>query len=112
LNAFIRVIFQPGQIRAFATADPERHLQRIQSQFGTQVLSDLPAHDAAGADVLHEGGVHPARAGADVGDVRDPEAVWTIGEELALHQVRTLIGWSSDRGTRWFTVAAQPVQSC
>jgi hypothetical protein len=40
---------------------PYRHLKRIESKIGTQVIRDLPAENPAGEQIHHESRIHPVR---------------------------------------------------
>jgi hypothetical protein len=48
------------------------HVQGVSDQFSAQVISDRPADHAAGVDVEHDRGIHPALTGAVLGDVSNP----------------------------------------
>ena len=62
-------------------------LQRIEHEVGVHRTTDPPADDAPGEHVDHEGHVQPALPGRDVGEVRDPELVGSIGLELAVDPI-------------------------
>ena len=49
--------------------------------------ADPPAHDAASKDVDDEGDIDPALPGRDLGDVRYPELIGTLGLELAVDPI-------------------------
>ena len=53
----------------------ERHPQRVENEIGAHVGGELPAHDAAAVDVEDEAEEHHAFPAAQIGAVRDPEAI-------------------------------------
>jgi len=65
----------------------ERHLERVDDDCGAGVGGHRPAHDQPRVGVLDGREVQPALAGAQVGDVRDPQHVRAIGTELPLDQI-------------------------
>src|SRR5919198_139645 len=67
---------------------PERHLQRIERQVGSQRAGRLPADDEARAGVDDERHIHPAAVGLDVRQVGNPQPVRRRCPELAGDQVR------------------------
>jgi len=69
-------------------ASVDRLLQRIERQVASKRVRDAPAHDPSREDVRDEGHVDEARPGGDVGEVRHPEPVRSIGLEVSLHEVR------------------------
>jgi hypothetical protein len=68
-------------------APPDRHLQGVDDQLGTDVIGDGPADDASAPRVEHHRHVHLALVGEVLGDVGDPEAVGSRHTELAVDQV-------------------------
>ena len=54
---------------------PERHVQRLEHEFGPQMVLHRPPHDAATVDVDHHREIQEARPGRDVRDVRHPELI-------------------------------------
>ena len=63
------------------------HLQGVEGEVAAQRRRDLPADDEAAEDVDDEGHVDEADVGLHVGEVRHPEAVGAIGDEVALDEV-------------------------
>src|SRR5688572_7167786 len=78
---------------------PERLLEGVERQVTPQRRRHAPAHDEAREDVDDERHVYEARPGRDVGDVRDPELVGTLGNEAALDEIRwpSLVGAGDSR---------------
>ena len=66
----------------------QRLLQRIEHKVRAHRTADPPAHDAPGEHVDDEGHIQPALPGRDIGEVRDPELVRTIGLELPVDPVQ------------------------
>ena len=56
-------------------APPERHLDGVDDELGTDVVGDRPAHDSAAEGVEDHGQVHLAVAGGVLGDVHHPQPV-------------------------------------
>ena len=77
------MVNQPGG-RASAV---ERHLERVDDEFGSQIVSHRRAHDQPGERVLDVREVQEPFPGRDVGDVRRPRLVGVGGAEVALEQV-------------------------
>jgi hypothetical protein len=65
----------------------DRHRQGVGDQAGPHVAGELPPGHHAGGQVDHGRQVQPPLAGAQVGDVGEPELVGGGGGELALDQV-------------------------
>ena len=70
---------------------PDAHLQRVQRKICPQRFRQLPADHAAGEHIDDERGIHPAREGSAVGDVRDPQLVRSGRGEVAFDQVRASV---------------------
>jgi hypothetical protein len=85
LNPAIGMMDQLGQVLAVASADG--HLERVEGQIGAQGLRHSPSDDAPGEGIGDEAGVAKACPGPYVGDVREPQAVGGVGEELTIDQV-------------------------
>ena len=63
-------------LNALVPPRPDRHFQRIEGKICLQVISDLPAQNAAGEQVHHERGIHEIRGDdGHVRDVRHPAAI-------------------------------------
>src|SRR3954470_23209804 len=74
-------------VGATATAR-EGHPERVENEVGAHVAGELPADDPAREDVDDEAEVdHPLPA-ADIGEVRDPQPVGSVGAEVAVDAVR------------------------
>jgi hypothetical protein len=86
---------QPLQL---ATAGPDGHLQRVQSQVGAQRPRGLPAHDEAAEGVDDEGHIDEPGPGRHVGEVRHPQLGRPGRREVPLHQVRGSGGGRIRRG--------------
>ena len=84
LDAAIGMMDQPV-IDTAPRAD--RHFQRVQSQIGAKMISDLPPYNPAREQVLHERGIGPSGSGAHIRDIRDPAAVRRVRGEVPLQQV-------------------------
>lgn len=78
---------QTGQVCPSAAAGPQGHVEGIQGQIGAQGGGDLPAQHDPGEHVQDERDVDPAGMRADVGQVRHPQLVRSLGDELPLDQV-------------------------
>ena len=65
----------------------KRHLERVEDELGAHVIGHRPAHDPAREDILNRRQVEPALPGSEIGDVRDPEPVRTVGGERAVDEV-------------------------
>ena len=65
----------------------QRHAQRVQAQFGPQVIGHAPADDPAAAQVHHRRQVQQSFVGRDVGDVAAPLLVGQIRLEIAVQQI-------------------------
>jgi len=63
------------------------HLQRVDDELGTHVVSHRPANDRAGVGVLDSGQVQPALPRAQIGDVSEPQHVRGVRPELALDKI-------------------------
>ncbi len=67
-------------------AAPDRHLERVEREFGAERGRHPPADDRPAEGVDDEGRVDEARPGGHVGDVGDPEAVRGGGAEHPLDE--------------------------
>jgi len=74
---------QPGA----GPAPVERHLQRVEDEFGSHVIGHRPADDPPRERVLDGGEIEPALPGAQVGDVGHPQHVRCGGAKLAPDEV-------------------------
>ena len=74
---------------ALGATTGDRHLERVDDQFGTKVVSHRPAHDQSGEQVLYVREIQESFPGRDVGDVRRPGLVRAIRAKVALEQVRS-----------------------
>ena len=66
----------------------QRLLQGIEDEVGLHRTADPPTDDAPREDIDHEGHVHEALPGRDVGEVRHPQLVRPIGLELPVHPIQ------------------------
>ena len=64
-----------------------RHLHRVQHQFGAQVVCHRPADDLAAPSVEHDGEIEEPRHRRHISDVGNPELVRSGGAEVAVDQV-------------------------
>jgi hypothetical protein len=64
------------------------HLERVDDEFGAEVVGERPANDPAAVEVHHRGQIQPALPRPDVGDVGRPEPVRFAWMEVTLDQVR------------------------
>jgi hypothetical protein len=62
---------------------PDRHLESVDDEFGTDVIGDRPAHNSSGVRVEHDRAIELAGVGAVFGHVHDPQPVRSVGVELA-----------------------------
>ena len=83
LTASVRMV---NEANSWSSTD-QRHLQRVGGQFSAQVIGERPAHDPSAERIQDDGQVQPALPRADVGDVREPDAVGRSRVEVASHQV-------------------------
>src|SRR5712691_10059159 len=72
---------------AFRPPLPERHVERREHEFGSQVLSHAPADDSATEGIEDHRQVEEPGPRRDVGNVGDPELVRGICTELPLHEI-------------------------
>src|SRR4051794_41433341 len=74
-------------------------LKRVEHEAGVRRPAHPPADDATGIGIDHEGHVDEARPGRHVGEVRDPEHVWTRRLELPVDAIEwARRGLVADRG--------------
>ncbi len=74
-------------------------LKRVEHEAGVRRPAHPPADDATGIGIDHEGHVDEARPGRHVGEVRDPEQVWTRCLELPVDAIEwARRGLVADRG--------------
>ena len=71
---------------------PQRHLQRVQRQVGTQVSRGLPADDHPREHVQHERDIDETLPGRHIGYVGQPQLVRPIRGEVPFHQVSGPLG--------------------
>lgn len=86
------------QVSLIAGAGPDRVLEGVQSQIGTQRAGHSPADDATGEQVHHEGDVHETGPCRDVGDVSDPPLIRSCGSEITLDEIPRLVAARSSPG--------------
>ena len=72
---------------------PTSHVERVDHEFCSDVISDRPAHDPSGPGVHYRAAVVPAISGAVLGDVGEPQPVRAVGMKLAFDQI--IMGCSS-----------------
>ena len=65
----------------------EGHVQGVQNQLGSQMVRHRPTDDPAAPDIHDDRQVEEARRGRDIGDIRDPQPVWTVRLEVAVDQI-------------------------
>jgi len=70
----------------------DRHFQRVQHEFRSQIVCHRPADDLAAPGVENNGQGEKPRRSRDVGNVRHPECVRPVGGELAVDEIW---GWPS-----------------
>jgi hypothetical protein len=73
-------------------------LQGIQHEAGVRRPAHPPADDAPRISIDHEGHVHEAAPGRDVGEVADPQRMRPRRLELPLDPIQRAGGWAGDRG--------------
>ena len=69
------------------TAAPGRHLDRVGDEFGSEMVSDRPAHDPPGPRVDNDSEVDLALSSWVFGDVHNPQTVRALGVERPVHEV-------------------------
>ena len=62
---------------------PQSHAQRSGHHFNGTGSHQVLADDEAGEHVNDESDIHEPRPGATVGEVRDPDPVWSRGGEVS-----------------------------
>lgn len=93
------MVDEPTQIHTITFALVDGHLQGVERQIGLETVTGLPAHDPPREDAHHERRARPPRQSADIGDIRDPQAVRSAGLETALHEIGgALLAGRRDRG--------------
>src|SRR6266545_4282470 len=84
LAAAIRVMNQPGK-----RSPPEpRHAQGIDHQLLGHPLAHRPADDLAGVEIKHDRQIQPTLARGDIGNVRSPHLIRTLGFKVLVEPVR------------------------
>ena len=63
------------------------HDERGDGEFGTHVPTHSPANHLAGEQVEDHGQVEPALAGRNVGDIRQPDLIGPVCDNILLEQV-------------------------
>ena len=64
-----------------------RHVQRVEDQFGAQMVGHRPPHHPAAEHIEYNGQIQESRRSRDVGDISDPQPVRGLGLEATLDQV-------------------------
>jgi hypothetical protein len=90
-------------------AAPDRHLERVDDEFGTDVIGDRPADHAAAERVEYRGEIHLACRGRVFGDVHDPEPVGALRVELAGDEIVVGDGVGVAAGA---PATATPIDAC
>jgi hypothetical protein len=89
----------------------DRHLQRVQGQARTQMLSDLPADNLAGEQVSDECRVRKSASRVHIGDISDPATIRRGRGEVPLQQVSGPHPAASGTVVRgFFRLAAAPAR--
>src|SRR5215469_3876408 len=70
------------------SAAEDRHLERVEHEFGSQMISRCPTDDAPTVHVEDDRKVQKTSPGWNVGNIGDPNLIWSIGFELPIDQVR------------------------
>ena len=65
----------------------DRHVEGFENEFGAQMVGHRPADDAATVHVEYDREIQKASPCRHVGDVSDPDLVWTVGFELAIDEI-------------------------
>ena len=63
-------------------------LQGIQHEVGSGRTRHLPADNAPGKNVNHEGDIDEALPSRDLREIRYPQRIWAIGSELPMHAIQ------------------------
>src|SRR5271169_3653935 len=89
-----------------------RHRHRVQHQLGAQVVCHRPADDLAAPGVEHDGQIEKSCCCRHIGDIGDPQLVWSGRAEVAVDQVGrgpgVLVSPGCDRATVAMAGAYQP----
>ena len=89
-----------------------RHVQRVEHQFGAQMVGHRPPHHPATEHIEYDGQVQESRRSRDVGDISDPQPVRGLGLEATLDQVGRGAGLGvTTRGARPLATT-YPGQAC
>jgi hypothetical protein len=64
------------------------HLESIEHELGLEVSVHGPSDDSTAPRIEHDSQIEEAGPRRDVGDVRDPEPVWSRSCEITVHEVR------------------------
>ncbi len=70
-----------------SVASPDGHLQGVDDELGTEVISDRPADDATREGIDHSRQVDLALCRRVLGDVAHPEGIGPVDGELAVDEV-------------------------
>src|SRR5713101_4876657 len=89
-------------------ASPDRHLYRVDDEFGTNVIRDRPAHHATTERVEHDREIHLAFVGGMFGDVNDPQSVGAGRIERAVHEI---IGGHRSQGAAGAALVAASIDA-
>jgi hypothetical protein len=79
------MVHEPAEV---ALPRPDRHLEGVEGEIGAKRPGGLIAHYEPAEHVHDERDVDEARAGGDVGEVRDPQLVGPGPREVSLDQIR------------------------
>ena len=76
----------------------KRHVQRVEHQLGGKGRRHRPADDAAAIGIEHHCEIQEAGPGRYISDVRYPQPIRRVRDEVAFHQVRRLTAIAPHRG--------------
>ena len=82
LRSLIRVMHHG---KGFSTID--RHLERINDEFLTHVVSHSPANNTPAEDVKHDGQIQETAPRRNVRYVSDPQCIGSIGDKASLDEI-------------------------
>ena len=71
----------------FGSTPVDRHVKSIEDQFRSQMRGHGPADDPPAEDVENDGQEQEPRQRRDVGDVGDPELIWSGGRKVPVHEI-------------------------
>src|SRR5271154_1106344 len=65
----------------------DRHFQRIEDEFGAEMIGHCPSDNAAAVNVEHDSQVEKPAPRWNVGDVCDPQLIWSVSAKLPIDEI-------------------------